>query len=231
SCDVYLQEMLHALLSGKTLVIVDGDTRAEPEKLAAFIDDNEITDLFAPNIVLEPLVNAAFETKRDLAALRNVYQAGEALTVPPRLRRFFQEHPEGRLHNHYGPTETHVGTARVLPPDAEAWPYLPGIGSPIWNTRAYVLGAGLDPVPVGVTGQLYLAGAGMARGYLGQPGLTAERFVADPHAPEPGARMYRTGDLARWREDGTLEFLGRADQQLKIRGFRIEPGEIAPLLT
>ncbi len=231
SFDVSLQEMLHALLSGKTLVIVDGDTRAEPEKLAAFIDDNAITDLFAPNIVLEPLLNAAFETKHGLAALRNVYQAGEALTVPPRLRRFFQEHRECRLHNHYGPTETHVVTAGVLPQDAEAWPYLPDIGSPIWNTRAYVLGAGLDPVPVGMTGQLYLAGAGLARGYLGQPGLTAERFVADPYAPEPGARMYRTGDLARWREDGTLEFLGRADQQLKIRGFRIEPGEIEALLT
>ncbi|MYR24548.1 AMP-binding protein, partial [Streptomyces sp. SID6137] len=147
------------------------------------------------------------------------------------VRDFHRSVPGRALYNHYGPTETHVVTAHTLGADPDDWPVSAPIGRPIANSRAYVLGSGLQLVPPGVVGELYIAGAGMARGYLHRPDLTAERFVADPYAPEPGARMYRTGDLVRQSSDGVLEFMGRADHQVKIHGFRVEPGEIEAVLT
>jgi amino acid adenylation domain-containing protein len=138
----------------------------------------------------------------------------------------------GKVFNLYGPTETTTySTAMHLPPGELG---APGIGRPIANTRAYVLDRELKPVPIGIPGELYLGGVGVARGYLGRAASTAERFVPDPFGPlvgsSSGERLYRTGDRVRWRPDGTLEFLGRLDQQLKLRGFRIEPGEIESIL-
>jgi amino acid adenylation domain-containing protein/non-ribosomal peptide synthase protein (TIGR01720 family) len=177
----------------------------------------------------------------DLSPTEEFMLGGEAL-VGEALRDWRREHPHVRLINHYGPTELTVGCTdhRIEPGDDLPTGPVP-IGRPMWNTRAYVLDARLNPVPVGVEGELYVAGDQVARGYWRRPGLTAERFVADPFGPAgAGApptpfgqwgRMYRTGDLAVRRADGTLELRGRADGQLKIRGLRIEPGEIEGVLT
>ncbi|MGW7428024.1 amino acid adenylation domain-containing protein [Streptomyces sp. NPDC054861] len=228
--DVSAQEILSALLAGKTLVVPDDGTRRDAARLAAWLDAMEITELYAPNLVLDAVAQAALERGSDLPWLRHVAQAGEALTPSDALRAFFARVPGRRLHNHYGPTETHVVTGTTLPAEPADWPAAPPLGRPVTHTRCYVLTADLRPVPPGVPGELYLGGAAPARGYLRRPGMTSGRFVADPFGT-PGARMYRTGDLARWTGNGELEYLGRADQQVKIRGFRVEPGEIEAVLA
>ncbi|TKS95592.1 non-ribosomal peptide synthetase, partial [Streptomyces galbus] len=231
SFDVSAQEMLSALLYGKTLVIPDENVRRDAARFVEWLDAHDVEELFAPNLVVEAVAEAAVEQGRALPRLRTIAQAGEALTLSRVVREFHTSAPERVLHNHYGPTETHVVTAHTLSDDSGNWPPTAPIGRPIANTRSYVLGSGLELVAPGVVGELYTAGSAVARGYLGRPALTAERFVADPYAAEPGARMYRTGDLVRWNQDGELEFVGRADHQIKIRGFRIEPGEIENVLT
>jgi acyl carrier protein len=135
------------------------------------------------------------------------------------------------LHNQYGPSESHVVTDYPLPNSIDDWPNLPPIGRPIANTQVYLLNKNLDVVPVGESGELYLGGVCLARGYLGRPELTAERFIPHPFSLASGASLYQTGDLGRYLPDGLIEFIGRADNQVKIRGFRVEIGEIEAVLS
>ncbi|MGX1547467.1 amino acid adenylation domain-containing protein, partial [Streptomyces adustus] len=225
SFDVSVQETLSALLYGKTLVVPTEEQRRSAELFARWLDRHQVEELFAPNLVVEALAEAAEEAGLELPKLRLIAQAGEAMRLGGAVRRLQARRLGRELHNHYGPAETHVITAYPLPADPADCPLPVPIGVPITNCQVYVLDSALRPVAPGVLGELYLAGTGLARGYLNRSGLTAGRFVANPYGPA-GALMYRTGDLVRWRADGELEFAGRVDHQVKIRGFRVEPGEI-----
>ncbi|MFG2984870.1 non-ribosomal peptide synthase/polyketide synthase [Streptomyces sp. NPDC048258] len=228
--DVSEQEILSALLYGKTLCVPDEDTRLNPAALAAWLDEQRITEFYAPNLVIAAVYEAAAEQDLRLSSLRHVLQAGEALQLSPQVRAFHAERPGVVLHNNYGPSESHVVSAAELPRDTADWPESPTLGRPVWNARAYVLDERLRPVPAGVAGELYLAGVCLAHGYLNRPDMTAERFVAHPFGT-PGERMYRTGDVVRWTGDGELEYLGRADDQVKIRGIRVELGELNAVIA
>ncbi|HEU4456113.1 MAG TPA: amino acid adenylation domain-containing protein, partial [Longimicrobium sp.] len=217
SFDAAVAEVAHALLNGATLVLAEAERTAGPE-LLAFLRDERVTVATLPPSLLAALPDA------DLPDLRTLVSAGEAVT-PEVARRWGAGR---RFVNAYGPTETTVcATVSVDPEPAEG---RVDIGGAIRNARAYVLDAAMRPVPAGVPGELYVGGIGIARGYLGRAGTTAERFVPDPFSGEAGARLYRTGDRVRRRETGEIDFLGRVDQQLKVRGFRIEVGEIESVL-
>jgi acyl-coenzyme A synthetase/AMP-(fatty) acid ligase len=210
------------LLDGHAVHVVDDDTRRDPARLADVIRARGLDFIeLTPSHFAQ--VAAAGVIENGECVLRVVGVGGEA--VQQSLWEQLRELPGTAAYNLYGPTESTVDALVGRVTDAER----PVVGRPVHGTRAYVLDTGLEPVPAGVPGELYLAGAGLARGYLRRPGLSAERFVADPFGPA-GARMYRTGDLVRWR-DGQLEYLGRTDDQVKIRGFRIEPGEIETVLA
>ncbi|MEV4504691.1 amino acid adenylation domain-containing protein [Streptomyces klenkii] len=227
--DVATQEVLTALCTGRTLAVPDADTRADAAAWAAWLRAHRVTELFAPTPVLAALCEFADGQRELLPDLQHLVQAGEALVIGPQLRALCARDGK-RLHNHYGPAETHVVTAGEVTGQPADWPVRPGIGAPVPGTQVMLLDVGLRPVPHGLTGEIYLAGDQLARGYLGRPGLTATRFVANPWGP-PGSRMYRTGDLARTLPDGTLEFTGRNDDQVKIRGHRIEPDEVRAALA
>jgi amino acid adenylation domain-containing protein len=227
--DVSVWEFFWPLLGGATLVLARPGGHRDPGYLAELIRREEVTVAHFVPSMLEVFVAAAEASRWTVPSLRAVMASGEALSAG--LRDRFVASFGVPLHNLYGPTEASIEvTAFTCEPGADLGGAVP-IGRPVWNTQVFVLDAALRPVPVGVAGELYLAGVQLARGYLDRPGLTAERFVANPYGG-PGERMYRTGDLARWNTEGAVEYLGRTDDQVKVRGFRIELGEIeAALLT
>ncbi len=225
SWDVLTLELWPALLTGGTCVLYPGRA-AEPEELGRQVRAHGVTTLWLTSAFFNLVVDTCPELLGDV---RQVMTGGEAVSAA-HVRRALDLHPGLRLVNGYGPSECTVfSTAYVVPPGFGG-ASVP-IGTPVGDRRVYLLDRRLEPVPVGVPGELYVGGPGVARGYLHRPELTAASFVPDPFGGEQGARLYRSGDRARWRADGTLEFVGRTDFQAKVRGFRVEPGEVEAALA
>ena len=219
--DLPVPDFYLTLMVGARLVLVPRDATMDGVELADWMARAGATAIAATATTLQLLVDAGWKGS---AALK-ISAGGEAL---PRALAEELRSRCASLWNVYGPTETTVWSS-VL--ELEPGEGSPPIGGPMWNTTFYVLDAQQQPVPIGVPGELYIGGDGLARGYLNRPELTAEKFVPNPFSDDPGSRLYRTGDLVRWREDGTLEFLGRVDLQVKLRGFRIELEEIEAVLA
>nr|WP_248846423.1 non-ribosomal peptide synthetase [Rhodococcus ruber] len=219
--DLSVWEFWSALTSGARLVIATADGHRDPDYLLRLLRDERVTTLHAVPSMLSMLTTAA--GGEVASSLRRVLAIGEAL--PAATARQFRADNAAALFNLYGPTEAAVSVTVHETSDADTT--VVPIGVPEWNSRVYVLDARLRPVPIGVAGELYLAGAQLARGYHGRPDLTADRFVADPFG---GGRMYRTGDIVHWSRDGELVYRDRADFQVKVRGYRIELGEIESVL-
>jgi amino acid adenylation domain-containing protein len=231
SFDISVWQFLAALLVGGRTHVVPDEVAHDPARLLNDVAAEGVTILeIVPSVLAVLLDEAQRGTAPPLPALRWLIPTGEAL--PPELcRRWLTLYPHVPLLNAYGPTECSDDvTHHRVTTDPGAAPRIP-IGRPLLNLRLYVLDRSLHPLPVGVAGELFVGGIGVGRGYLGEPARTAEAFVPDPFAGEPGARLYLTGDLGRWLPDGALEFLGRVDHQVKVRGFRVELGEIEAALA
>ncbi|MBK5406978.1 non-ribosomal peptide synthetase [Pseudomonas sp. TH34] len=220
SFDVSVWECFWPLITGCRLVLAGPGEHRDPHRIAQLVQEHGVTTLHFVPPLLQLFVDEPLAA--ECTSLRRLFSGGEAL--PAELRnRVLAQLPAVQLHNRYGPTETAINVThwQCQAEDGERSP----IGRPLGNVICRVLDDQFNPLPAGVPGELCIGGIGLARGYLGRAGLTAERFVADPLG-EAGARLYRTGDRVRWSADGVLEYLGRLDQQVKLRGFRVEPEEI-----
>lgn len=215
--DVAVQEVVATLTCGGTLVVIDDRTRRDPALLLDALEHHDVHRLFLPTAMLQPLAEEAVRRGGGGRSLRDVVCAGDQLRVTPAVRRWFAANPGASLHNHYGPAETHVVTAHTLSGDPEHWPDVAPIGRPLPHVQVEIVGGdGGTTAP----GELVVRGDQVARGYIGRPDLTGERFLDDG-----GRRGYRTGDLVIW-QDQHLVFCGRRDRQVKISGYRVELDEV-----
>ena len=228
--DLAQEQLLAPLIAGGTVIMTDHGLPSG-RVILDLVQRHSVTVLNLPPALWTMLISEAIQSEEHPPSLRLVIVGADSLPGPAvaAWRSHFGD--SVRLLNAYGPTETTITATLHEVSQADAEAAIAPIGKPMPGRRAYVLDQTLEPVPRGITGELYLGGAGLARGYMGRPALTASCFVPDPFSDQPGGRMYRTGDLARWRDDGILDFLGRDDQQVKIRGFRVELGEIEAVLT
>ncbi|GAB4190085.1 MAG: hypothetical protein Fur006_31860 [Coleofasciculaceae cyanobacterium] len=227
--DVSIYEIFSALLSGGTLHIVPDSLRADPAALIEWLSDRQIQSAYIPPFMLNAL-SQWLEHRPNQLSLKRLLVGVEPINH--QLLAGIQQRVLGlQIINGYGPTEATIcATLYSVEPQPDRSRNTP-IGKPVQNTQIYLLDAHLQPVPVGIPGELYIGGAGLAKCYLNRPDLTAERFIPHPFSQEPGKRLYKTGDLARYLPDGNIEFIGRIDHQVKIRGFRIELGEIEAVLS
>lgn len=228
--DVSLQETFATLAGGGTLTIVDESARTDARRLLQLMRRRRVRSAHLPPAMLGELADAWAEEPAELE-LRAIYLAGEAVRLTPATRRFATALGDVVVQNEYGMSEAQVVTVYPMTGPPVDWPNVPPIGRVVAGSSLHVLDDRLNPVTAGEEGEIYVGGVSLARGYCARPGLTAERFVADPFASSPGARMYRTGDVGRLHRDGSIVFVGRADNQISLRGFRIEPGEIDAVLT
>jgi amino acid adenylation domain-containing protein len=220
--DVSAQEIFSTLLSGGQLVISASEIKNDVFRLLDLIEKNRIDILFFPPSYLKFIFSEPNYARRFPRTIRHIITAGEQLIITGPLKKYLSEN-RVYIHNHYGPSETHVVTMLTIDPGS-AIPERPSIGKPISNTKIFILDAHQNLLPVGVVGELVIGGANVGPGYYHREALTAERFV--PCLPDKTQKMYRTGDLARWLPDGNIEFLGRVDYQVKVRGYRVELEEI-----
>jgi amino acid adenylation domain-containing protein len=222
SFDASFHEIFSALLSGGKLYLINREMISNILGLFKYVEENDIKTLFLPMSFLRMVFNEDEFISIFPRSVTHIQTAGEQVIINDKLRRYLKE-KHVYLHNHYGPSETHVVTTLTIDP-ARDIPGLPSIGKSVMNTNIYILDKGMNLVPVRVAGELYIGGIQVGRGYLRRDQLTQERFIVSPFVK--GERLYKTGDLSRWLEEGSIEFLGRIDQQVKIRGFRVELEEV-----
>ncbi|QLE41851.1 amino acid adenylation domain-containing protein [Nostoc sp. C052] len=229
--DVSFQEIFTTWCSGGTLFLITEELRHDTSALLGVLQEKAVERMFLPVVGLQQLAEVAVSNELVNTHLREIITSGEQLRITPAISGWLSKLTDCTLHNHYGPSESHLATSFTLNHSVQTWPSLPPIGRPISNTQIYILDKYLQPVPIGVPGEVYIAGVLLARGYLNRPELTQEKFIRNPFSTDPDSRLYKTGDLAHYLPDGNIEYLGRIDNQVKIRGFRIELGEIEAVLS